>query len=656
MKRVIYFILAIVLISIGTYCNKPDPKGNISGTVKNEVTNAAIDNAAIVLQLDGTSKGNTATDSKGEFVFNEIEPASYILKITANGYTENSASVSVKDGQTAPVSILLLPTTGGISGVVKDSETGNTIAGVLIKLNLGGNMLNDFTTSTDGKYSFEEIEPATYSVDASKEGEYEPNSKSVIVKSGEMAQGDINLTFIETGKPSLTTQTPTNITSASASVIGNITATGNAEITAYGHCWSLTPAPDITSIGIVNYGTTNATGEFTSTLASLNPETKYYIRAYATNSHGTGYSGEVSFTTLSDINVPTLTTNVISEITDVSAVCGGNISTNGGATITERGVCWSTTEEPTNTDSHTSDGIGTGSFTSNITGLMASTKYYVRAFATNDEGKTVYEKAVTINNSQLYKTQRKEVLSKSENKSPTLAAGTGYGNQVEFTTLVSINVPTVTTNQITAITDNSAFCGGNVVDDGGATVAARGVCWSEYENPTITDEHTSNGTGLGSYTSSLTELTPGKTYYVRAYATNSNGKTTYSKSTKAVGTGYGNQRNFTTQTVLPSLTTTEATSITDNSAISGGNISNDGGATVTARGVCYSTSPNPTITDAHTSDGTGTGSFTSPLSDLTFLTVYYVRAYATNSTGTAYGEQISFTTQAKLPTLTTAEV
>ncbi len=655
MKRIIYFVIAIVLISIGINCNKPDPKGNISGTVENEVTKVAIDNAAVVLQLDGTAKGNATTDSKGEFVFNEIEPAAYTLKVTANGYTENSANVSVKDGQTAPVSILLLPTSGGIDGVVKDSETGNPIASVAIKLKLGSNVIHNFTTGTDGKYSFSEIEPETYTVEASKEGEYEPNTKSVIVNSGEIAQGDINLTFIETGKPTLTTQTPTNITSGEASIIGNITGTGNAEITAYGHCWSLTPAPDITNT-IVNYGSINTMGEFTSTLSSLDAETKYYIRAYATNSHGTGYSAEVSFTTLSDINVPDLTTNTISDITDVSAICGGNITTNGGATITERGVCWSINEEPTITDSRTSDGVGTGSFTSNIIGLVASTKYYVRAYATNGNGKTAYTKITTGNNNQLLKNERKAVLLKPKTKSVTLAAGTGYGNSVEFTTIASIDVPTVTTNVITAITDNSAISGGNISADGGATVTARGVCWSEYENPTITDEHTTNGTGTGNFTSSITGLSPGKIYYVRAYATNSNSKTSYTKSAKAVGTGYGNQRDLTTQTVLPTLTTTEASSITDNSAISGGNITNDGGASITARGVCYSTSPNPTITGTHTTDGTGTGSFSSAISGLAHSTIYYVRAYATNSTGTAYGEEKSFTSLTNLPILTTTEV
>ena len=84
--------------------------------------------------------------------------------------------------------------------------------------------------------------------------------------------------------------------------------------------------------------------------------------------------------------VPVLTTTAVSNITFATATCGGNISSNGGAPVTARGVCWSTGQTPTVSDSKTADGTGTGSFTSNITGLTAVTPYYVRAYATNSAG------------------------------------------------------------------------------------------------------------------------------------------------------------------------------------------------------------------------------------------------------------------------------
>ena len=94
---------------------------------------------------------------------------------------------------------------------------------------------------------------------------------------------------------------------------------------------------------------------------------------------------------------------------------------------------------------------------------------------------------------------------------------------------------------------------------------------------------------------------------------------------------------------LPTVTTAAVTNITQTTATSGGTVTSDGGATVTARGVCWNTSSNPTTANSHTTDGSGTGTFVSNLTGLTPLTLYYVRAYATNSVGTAYGNELSFT-------------
>ena len=93
------------------------------------------------------------------------------------------------------------------------------------------------------------------------------------------------------------------------------------------------------------------------------------------------------------------------------------------------------------------------------------------------------------------------------------------------------------------------------------------------------------------------------------------------------------------------LTTTDRSSVTAISAVSGGNITSDGGSNVTARGVCWSKSPNPTIADSKTIDGQGIGTYSSSITGLELFTMYYVRAYATNGVGTSYGNEISFRTQ-----------
>jgi hypothetical protein len=198
----------------------------------------------------------------------------------------------------------------------------------------------------------------------------------------------------------------------------------------------------------------------------------------------------------------------------------------------------------------------------------------------------------------------------------------------------STQMPTLATASVTNITQTTASCGGTITDDGGGEITARGVCYSTSSNPTVADSKTSNGTGTGSFTSSITGLSPNTTYYLRAYATNS------------AGTAYGNELTFTTSEniSLPTVSTNNTTDITYNSAICGGNITNNGGADITARGVCWNTTQNPTTSDNKTSDGTEPGSFTSSITGLSPNTTYYVRAYATNSMGTAYGSQINFTT------------
>ena len=225
-----------------------------------------------------------------------------------------------------------------------------------------------------------------------------------------------------------------------------------------------------------------------------------------------------------------------------------------------------------------------------------------------------------------------------ESQRITQAQGASQTFVLQFP-VVQNQTPTVTTTAASNVTETSATCGGTVTADGGANVIVRGVCYSTSPATTTADNHTTDGSGTGSFTSSLTGLTANTTYYVRAYATNS------------VGTAYGNEMSFTTTIAaqLPTVTTTAASNVTETSATCGGTVTSDGGANVIVRGVCYSTSPAPTTADNHTTDGSGTGSFTSSLTGLTANTTYYVRAYATNNVGTAYGNEVSFTTTA-IPT------
>ncbi|MBI5473843.1 MAG: T9SS type A sorting domain-containing protein [Ignavibacteriae bacterium] len=206
---------------------------------------------------------------------------------------------------------------------------------------------------------------------------------------------------------------------------------------------------------------------------------------------------------------------------------------------------------------------------------------------------------------------------------------------------IVIVAPTVATAVIdtTTISTTTANGGGNITNDGGGAITARGVCWNTTGSPTIADSTTSDGNGTGVFTSTLTGLTAGTTYFVRAYATNS------------TATGYGNEVSFTTLAalVVPSVTTASVTNISGTSALGGGRVLAWGGTPVAERGVCWSTSHNPTTSDETTISGAGIGSFTSAIGGLAYGTPYYVRAYAINSTGTAYGDEVTFTTPAAQP-------
>ena len=295
---------------------------------------------------------------------------------------------------------------------------------------------------------------------------------------------------------------------------------------------------------------------------------------------------------------PTMATSNTLNITSDSATVVGFVVADGDG-FDEKGVCYSTSENPTIDDNKVAYTKETPNATFYVTlsGLDFATTYYARAYATGE-------------------------------------AGTVYGEQVTFTT--SPVAPFLTTTAITEITGNSATGGGEVTGNGGSEVTARGIVFGIAENPTIADGKTTDGEGLGEFVSSLADLNGNTIYYVRAYATNS------------AGTAYGPQVTFTTLVDLPKVTTTAVTEITKVSAVSGGNVSDDGGADVTAKGLVWGLNPEPTATDNVIDGGAGVGEFVSNLTDLNLNTTYYVRAFATNSAGTAYGEEISFTTLADI--------
>jgi uncharacterized protein (TIGR02145 family) len=570
------------------------------------------------------------------------------------------------------------------------------------------------------------------------------------------------------------------------------------KIEQHGFCWdtlaNVTIQKTHSTIGVLTYQ------EFTNNADNLKPNKTYYVKAYIQNGNVVIYSNELTIHTLDA--KPIVTTADISNIKANTASCGGTVISITEFPITQRGICWAKAQNPTITDSLTNEGIGNGSFTCQLSNLEFNTSYYVRAYAINSQG----------------------II---------------YGEQKSFTS--KDGIPEITTSDLTDITTNTALGGGSIPDDEGVAITARGVCWSLNQNPTIADNKTIDGAGYGEFTSNLTGLSINTTYYARAYATNANGttygtqktfKTYYGSVTDFDGneyftvqigmqiwmaknlattsfndgstipliadnstwstistpalcwynndetnykntygalynwytvnsgklcptgwhvptdaewytleiyidgtitdpnatgwrgtnggtklknrTGWNNNGNgtddyrfsampgssrtdngsfnaignftdwwlfselsstnarnrgmlyyqngiyrgdyhkrcgFSVRCIqgeitlsLPTITTNSVGSITSESSVCGGNITSTGNSGIIERGVCWNTSGNPTIADNKTTDGTGSGSFTSNITGLAPNTTYFVKAYATNSVGTAYGAEVSFTT------------
>lgn len=295
--------------------------------------------------------------------------------------------------------------------------------------------------------------------------------------------------------PVLTTSEVFEITYNSAISGGDITNDGGDVIISRGLCWNTYGYPKESGKKTSESG---GKGSFTGKLTELNPNTTYYVRAYATNSVGTAYGNELTFLT-SELPLPVVTTSDVTDITSSGARSGGNITDNRGLPITSRGICWSTSSIPMlgySFSSITNDGTSPGNFASSLSSLEGNTTYYVRAYATNE-------------------------------------LGTGYGEIKSFKTLSAI--PTVATTSISNVTQHTCLSGGKITYDGGYSIKDYGVCWSTSPNPNWYDKNSKNALITnGTFTSTIFSLSLNTTYYIRAYARNEK------------GTGYGNEITLTT--------------------------------------------------------------------------------------------------------------
>ncbi len=396
-------------------------------------------------------------------------------------------------------------------------------------------------------------------------------------------------TYEQANISTLNTNPASSIISNGATLNGYISNTGGEVSSVRGFEYGLDTSYGKTTIENGSFGI----GAFTKNISGLSCETTYHFRSYATNGGGSSYGNDQTFISGSCSGIPVLSTEIVSSISPTSVTLNGSITNIGLSNPTVRGFEYGLTTN------YSASNIGNGTFavglfSKNVSALICGSTYHYRSFATN-------------------------------------TTGIGYGQDLTFNTSSCI-YPSLTTNTATLVTSITATLNGTISNTGGSNPTVRG-----FEYGTTISYGTStveNGTfGIGSYSKNVSGLICATLYHFRSYATNTNGN------------GVGVDQTFTTGSCsgISTLTTQTATLISLNGATLNGTITNTSGENPTIRGFEYGT----TIsygTIANEIGSFGIGSYTKNVTTLTCGTLYHFRAYATNSGGSGYGNDQTFTT------------
>jgi len=496
-----------------------------------------------------------------------------------------------------------LVVTGNIEGTVSDSETGGNLSGVNVTIVSNSNTSfseQSKTTGSDGKFSFKDLEAGNYKLSFDKNG-YESNSKNIALTAGQTSSSDVLLKPV---KPELSVSLTLLDFEQDKTILPiEIRNAGQGELT-----WSITK-------DLAWLSANPMSGKVTTEPASVSIRIDRNIiignsqtGSFVVNSNGgsvvvnvvVGKAGPILSVTPSNL-----------DFGETEIEKSLNISNVGQETLTYQATCAQSWIKLENANGSTSTEIKAIKVTVNRAGLTTG------EFTGN----------ININSNS---------------------------NSVTIPVTMKVMQPTapdVINGQASSISHNIAQVSGTITSLGSSAVTQHGHCWSTSPNPTTTDNKTTlGGTAVNySFTSNLTGLTNSTTYYVKAYATNS------------VGTKYSDQITFTTLAppTMPTVQTNKVENILHNSVDVFGNLTVLGDGFVTDYGFCYSSSnAAPTTANAKKSLGSTTqlGQFTGTITGLSAMTKYFIRAYATNSMGTAYGNVIEATTTDAPPVVTSGLV
>lgn len=286
---------------------------------------------------------------------------------------------------------------------------------------------------------------------------------------------------------------------------------------------------------------------------------------------------------------PEVETSSVDSFSATTITVSGVTLKDNGSEVTEKGVCLGTSS-PVSAVNKVSAGNGLGSFTVEIKGLSANKTYYLRAYAIN-------------------------------------AKGTAYGE--EKTVVTTSGMPTIALLKLLQVRTYDVDLESEVVNEGDST-AVRGFCFSESASVSIKDDTVHVGSGKGKFSTTIKNLQANTTYYARSFAVNS------------YGVQYSDSIQFTTLNALPTVKTSIFNDNKDGKVKVGGIVVDMGYSEITARGICWSFSNEPTIQDNVFNFTPGTGAFSGYLEKINGGKIYHIRAFATNSIGTSYGEEVIF--------------
>lgn len=484
---------------------------------------------------------------------------------------------------------------GGIAGSVSDQTTGEPVATVNVTLSPGG---KSTVTGNDGSFSFVDLKPGAYMIDIRKEG-YDPNSRSVDVVAGKSTEAHLTIervpAIVTADRTELDFGSDYGVTSLSFNIVNNYYTDLEWEIVAScGWIKNILPLK-----GSLAHG---QTGTIIVQIDRENLQDGDNKTVLVLTTAGVG-GREITVKAVG-VAKKTAALNTLepTSIAASSATVNGEIIDSGYPTYTERGFVYSESQMPTidqTIQKLTVPITNDSKFSAKVVGLTLGKTYYVRAYAVNP-------------------------------------VGIAYSsNQVSFTTVAV--APTVSITKVDNIdkTAHTAIAHGSVVSTGDPTYTERGFVYSDVNSvPTIYNKSVIvEGSGTGVYDGLLSDLAVEATYYVRAYAKNDAG-IVYSN----------NVITFSTEEELPQVATLEPTD-TDNTTYSAtlrGQIVSSGDPAYIERGFVYSTEFNaPTINDTKlVVEGSGRGTFEARAKDFSSEKTTYVRAYATNHKGTAYGKTV----------------